>query len=80
MIKIPCMNCICFPVCKSQAMMEKSGGGMYIRVGVLHKKCKLFVKWYNEAFLKWYILYDPTHPAREIKKCFFNNSSVSQPE
>jgi hypothetical protein len=77
MKKIPCKNCICFPVCKSQAVVEKFGIGRHIKVGVLHKKCKLFVKWYDEAFSKWNIT---THPAREIKKCFFNTSSASQPE
>jgi hypothetical protein len=63
MIKIPCKNCICFPACKSQAVMEKYGGGMYIRVGVLYKKCKLFEKWYN-------IIKHISYPMAEIRECF----------
>jgi hypothetical protein len=69
MKKIPCKNCVCFPACKSQAVLEKSEGGRYIRVGVLHKKCKLFEKWYNTVK---YISY----PIAEVKECF-NISSAS---
>jgi hypothetical protein len=69
MIKIPCKNCICFPTCKNQAMMEKFGGGRYIKVDILHKKCKLFEKWYNTIDHVGY-------PTVEVKECF-NVSSAS---
>jgi hypothetical protein len=44
---------------------------MHIRVGVLHKKCKLFVKWYDSRK----DISFPT-PTEKIKKCF-NASSAS---
>jgi hypothetical protein len=71
MKKIPCKNCICFPICKSQAMMEKFGGGRYIRIDILHKKCKVFEKWHNIIEIEHI-----SYPIAEVKECF-NVSSAS---
>jgi hypothetical protein len=57
---------MCFPICKSQAMVEKFGSERYIRVGILHKKCKLFEKWYDRS----------GYPTEKIKECF-NTSYTS---
>jgi hypothetical protein len=62
-MKIPCKNCVCFPVCKSQAIMEKFGGGRYIRIDILHKKCKVFVKWYDSRIIRCSI-------TKEVRECF----------
>jgi hypothetical protein len=49
MKKIPCKNCICFPLCKNQAVEKTFKNEMYIRLNILYKKCKLFVKWYDRS-------------------------------
>jgi hypothetical protein len=63
MKKIPCKNCICFPVCKSQAVGKTLADKMYVRLIVLHKKCKLFEKWYNRS-------YNSGYPTAEVEECF----------
>jgi hypothetical protein len=43
--------------------MEKFGSGRSIKVDILHKKCKLFEKWYNRSYMD--------HGGiEEIRECF----------
>jgi hypothetical protein len=47
MKKIPCKDCLCFPACKSQAVMKTSQEGeYYLYLSILYNKCELFSKWY----------------------------------
>jgi hypothetical protein len=48
MKKIPCKDCLCFPVCKSQAVIENFEGG-YVRLYILDNKCELFSEWYKSS-------------------------------
>jgi hypothetical protein len=64
MKKIPCKNCICFPICKNQVLKKTFTNEMYIRLSVLHRKCKVFAKWYSTVkYLNYYYI-------KEVKECF----------
>jgi len=66
-MNIPCKDCLCFPVCKSQAVKEHFKGESYVYLSILNEKCELFSKWYISTR---YFGED------EIKKCFEANSST----
>jgi hypothetical protein len=46
-MKIPCKDCLCFPVCKSQAVTEDFCKEECISLPLLYNKCELFSKWYG---------------------------------
>jgi hypothetical protein len=50
MKKIPCKDCLCFPLCKGQVIIsENLHGGKCVDFIILDKKCELFSKWYRSA-------------------------------
>jgi hypothetical protein len=50
MKKIPCKDCLCFPVCKSQAVIEGCEVGYnYVYLTILDDKCELFSEWYRSS-------------------------------
>jgi hypothetical protein len=61
-MKIPCEDCLCLPVCKSQAIKKNIWEKEYVDLIMLDKKCELFSKWYRSKLFK--------DSGPEIAECF----------
>jgi len=46
-MKIPCKDCLCFPICKNQAVMKSSTEGYCIYITTLVDRCELFSECYT---------------------------------
>jgi hypothetical protein len=68
-MEIPCKDCLCFPVCKSQAVMKNPiEEGDCVKLHVLNNKCILFTK--------WFLLSNYYKSEIEVLKCFNATSST----
>jgi len=62
MEKIPCKDCLCFPICKIQAVKYNVWKNGCVDLSVLDDKCEGFSKWYGARGFK--------NAGREVVNCF----------
>jgi hypothetical protein len=69
MKKIPCKDCLCFPICKTQAVRKNFQEKLCVILFILDDKCELFSEWYRSV--------EYLNNAKiEIVKCFGTTSAV----